>query len=1273
MNPRNKPKEIPSKLLEDYVHLYNINHTLQKPNNELELEAKFGTNTKIHKKPISKMDYDNVARKFKSMGFTSDNETGMYRLSIQGYSLEKNTGEFRWSNVRTEIHSANAIQLYCRTNSINKVFEQYKNQIVFTRKTLYNNTTNGELVKYFPIDFDDFNFRVSLNNEETNPSIKHHIIENWTSTSKRFRFINRVTFKHPDYPINVDLSIVKQTSGDSAGYSTIDESNIFNKPEKYEIELEINNDNNTGFSTKKLLSLFKKTIKFVLSGLQDTNYPISNIEQNEIINSYKLLYKTNEPSNDKQYPIFIGPSSRTLKMENISEISDEFNIPNIRKDFTVTEKADGSRSLLYINLSGKIYLINTNLNIGFTGTQTKNNKLFNTIIDGELILHDKFGKYINLFMAFDIYYINGINIRNKPFMKVEKITEYRYGILTTTINTLDAVSVITSSDGNNIAPLKIRKKNFYSGNIFNNVNDLLLKTKNELFEYEVDGLIFTHAYYGVNSDKIGMSGPLTNSAWNYSFKWKPPKYNTIDFLVTTVKNNSGNDLITPMFEQGVNTTNAEQINEYKTIQLNCSFSQKRDGYINPCQNLIDYDFPEIDNTVESIKSDIVPARFYPTKPYDSDAGICKIKLTNDNNITQKQMVSIEGDMFDNDMIVEFSYNREKPKGWRWEPLRVRYDKTTAYKQNKKQYGNAYYVANDNWQSIHNPVTAELLSSGENIPEISIDNDIYYNGSNTDNAAFKTGPMKNFHNLFVKKNLILSVANKGDTLIDYACGKAGDLPKWNSAKLSFIFGVDLSKDNLENKLDGACARYLNVRKTNKHIPDALFVNGDCAYNIKNGDALLNEKSKQIVNAIFGHGTNNETILGKGVAKQYGKINEGFNISSCQFALHYFLKDANSMRGFIKNISECTQLNGYFIGTAYDGLSIFNMLKNKKIDESIQIMDGNVKLWEIIKKYNSVVFDNNSGSIGLQIDVYQESINQYISEYLINFDYFNRIMLNYGFKLINKEEANNIGFPNGSGMFNELYNLLIAEVKNNKYHNYGSANKMTSYEKKISFLNRYFIYKKFENVDADNIELDLSDYSNSEIINNIKETNDVIKIVKKTQDNSHTGIKKINKKIVIIGESDNSIDDDVDDVIIDKNDDVIIDKNDDVIIDKNDDVIIDKDDAIDNVIIDKDNDVDDVNIIIDDINDIIDINIKKVVKEKKEKVVKEKKEKVVKEKKEKVVKEKKEKVVKEKVVKEKVVKEKVVKEKVVKEKKEKVVKEKVVKPKKLIIADDSDDDK
>ncbi len=89
---------------------------------------------------------------------------------------------------------------------------------------------------------------------------------------------------------------------------------------------------------------------------------------------------------------FIGPSSISLEVANIIPVDSDSNIPNINNKYTVTEKADGLRKLLYVSKIGKIYLINTNMNIQFTGMVTKHRKMYNSIVDGEHVLYDKVGK-----------------------------------------------------------------------------------------------------------------------------------------------------------------------------------------------------------------------------------------------------------------------------------------------------------------------------------------------------------------------------------------------------------------------------------------------------------------------------------------------------------------------------------------------------------------------------------------------------------------------------------------------------------------------------------------------------------------------------------------------------------------------------------------------------------------------------------------------------------------------------------------------------------------
>jgi hypothetical protein len=413
------------------------------------------------------------------------------------------------------------------------------------------------------------------------------------------------------------------------------------------------------------------------------------------------------------------------------------------------------------------------------------------------------------------------------------------------------------------------------------------------------------------------------------------------------------------------------------------------------------------------------------------------------------------------------------------------------------------------------------------------------------------------------------------------------------------------------MDGACARYLNYIKKYDKVPKALFINGNSTLNIRNGTAFTNEKNKQIIKAIFGEGNKNEMLLGKGVYKNYGIGRNGFNISSIQFALHYMFENSTILNEFLKNISECTLIDGYFIGCCYDGEKIFNLLQSKDVNTSISLFKDEKKMWEITKRYTNELFNDDETSIGYPIDVYQESINKTFREYLVNFKYLKRLMENYGFILLEPEDLKKLDLKSSLNNFEELYYNMIEDIKKNKKieHNFGKAIDMSDEEKKISFMNTYFIFKKIRNVNHKEIQ----EYSQDKIIMD-----------------DETGL--------------------LDEEMIEQQQ-------------QEQEEEVSEQDKIDNDVQNIDDEIEKLNnlSIKEKATMIADEYMKEKEKEEKEK------EKTVKEKtvKEKTVKEKtvKEKTVKEKTTKEKPVKEKTVKEKTVKEKpvKEKTVKEKTDKPK------------
>jgi hypothetical protein len=226
-------------------------------------------------------------------------------------------------------------------------------------------------------------------------------------------------------------------------------------------------------------------------------------------------------------------------------------------------------------------------------------------------------------------------------------------------------------------------------------------------------------------------------------------------------------------------------------------------------------------------------------------------------------------------------------------------------------------------------------------------------------------------------------------------------------------------------------------------------------------------KELVQSVFGQGPN---MNHKKYAFKHGIANEGFHISSCQFALHYFFETNKTLHTFLQNLAECTRLNGYFIGTCFDGQKVFQILKKRdngtliKENESIRIDKQGKKVFEIMKKYGSSVqeFPADESSVGLPIYVYQESIDKMFIEYLVHFDYFIRLMGDYGFVLLENNELRAMGFTESTGLFNRLFGMMNKELLTSPDMFVRNGPNMSSDEKYISFLNRYFIFKKVRDV-------------------------------------------------------------------------------------------------------------------------------------------------------------------------------------------------------------------
>jgi hypothetical protein len=124
--------------------------------------------------------------------------------------------------------------------------------------------------------------------------------------------------------------------------------------------------------------------------------------------------------------------------------------------------------------------------------------------------------------------------------------------------------------------------------------------------------------------------------------------------------------------------------------------------------------------------------------------------------------------------------------------------------------------------------------------------------------------------------------------------------------------------------------------------------------------------------------------------------------------------------------------------------------------------------------------------------------------------------YGFEIITQEEAREMGMPNGSGLFSELFLNMLDEISKNKFKakDYDQAPNMTGFEKKISFLNRYFIYKKIRTVNTENVELELGEYQETYALQNKRDTESGQEVAKNEVTKIAPKVRKLKNKLLLV---------------------------------------------------------------------------------------------------------------------------------------------------------------
>ena len=836
-------------------------------------------------------------------------------LSIETKELEPYLSLAYDDDVRVVVTGVQSIHKVCTSNSMRGI------TVDVEKKQRYG----GKDV----VDAPELNARFTL---RTETKIKRDSDEN-PNSAKHIRLITRKSYVTRDNLFQIDISMVK--SKDKYAKTVRD---ILKQTHKYEVEIEFL-DRQTKLSPEEIVA----ELFVVLSELSKAYYESPFLLSASDIQKYQKEF---ESSGVTFYNVV------TL-LRRHAKVGNPYNIT---EGYTVTNKADGERSGLYVARDRKVLKITPNGRLTWTGMTANSPSHVGDFIDGEYLP----GK--NLFCIFDVYRFRNRDTRELPLMTTDDDTtknplNSRLGCAKLFVEDLKTEFTVQPS----LTPIRVETKLFLAGD-GSSMEEAIQTILNTDFGYQTDGLIFTP-----RKSRVAPAGDTQGKTWLRVYKWKPASQNSIDFLVRISDDVSFDPVMRRQVKKGelYVSRNASDDIIYPRETMN--------GEYVPRQLPAELKRLSVANTR-------VPSVFQPAAPRDPDAYVVYIPV-NEKGVP----VDEEGNKIDNNTIVECAFDIDN---YRWNVMRTRYDKTYQYRVLREpQYGNDISVANSIWTSIHVPVSQEMITNLVSVPidDTAEDNMYYRDDIKRNSRVFED--VYSFHN-YNKNELYKNNLKKGDTLLELAAGVGGDLFKAIKQGPSKIVGLDCCLPNIISPTRGAAVRYIREQRERPHtkLPPVLFVIGDITKN------PLFEQEDKYMAILTGAQQGSTEYL-----KQFAGLNK-FDSVSCQFAMHYACESEEMFRSFAQNVKDTC--NGTFFGTCSDGKEIYSLLLGKK--QHIFGSQGRTNEFRESGRYTKDYAETGSWeadqAFGMKVNVLLESFEKPQTEFLVPFEKTVEIMNEFGFDLV-----------------------------------------------------------------------------------------------------------------------------------------------------------------------------------------------------------------------------------------------------------------------------------